>query len=645
MLIGIFAMLAYAVILAISSYGYGRLCALFSGMSPLDVVTLSVLGIDFIIVIGGVMNLLSIISTTTLTMLAMGGLIAAFLPGSRYQSTAISAKMIDNSMKSTRRQSHYAICGMLVLICVTTMIHWGFPPELYTNPSDDNQAYLVFPLKMLVNGSLGLESFSERRMVTGLGGNSFLQALVLSWLPLNCITLIEPGLAKVLLALGVFTVPRKNLPRSVALLTACAIVIFPVPRINTTSLLLPTLQLVVLYRTLRSVRSSTQTWRYAVLHGLQLAALAAMKSTLIPVVGLWIVILFGFNLVNRSSARRAPLYFGTIATACTVLLLPWMWASMESFGTALYPVLGKGLHRTAYEPYRVTLHTMTTAIGYGFVLFKNPLCICTLLLFLCGLHRNSARQFRMPFASIFSPEAIALTLATFGGIIAMWFAVGGVGLDRYAFSSLFATFLVLAYELYVTPSRRPLRQSQQRWTALAMVCVLLGHGYSDVLNEAMMWVSRALIPVFDAGRQNRELRKHEYKRLFEAVPLNERVLARLVDPYLCDFSTHEIYIADWPGMVSPPPGMPVGRGGEALAAYLLENGIRYVAYSYRQEAGFPRADPEIKQRMKAGANLWVATTARLALAFQDDVTELMETRRNLSDNGEAVVLDLARSRK
>src|SRR5262249_32673591 len=94
-----------------------------------------------------------------------------------------------------------------------------------------------------------------------------------------------------------------------------------------------------------------------------------------------------------------------------------------------------------------------------------------------------------------------------------------------------------------------------------------------------------------------------------------------------------------PGGASPPPGMPVFRGPEPLASYLLTHGIRFVAYSYGNEALFPKSEKE--QLLQSP---WVQGAARAAFAFQDSLLELMRSRRLRFDDGERAMIDLAEHR-
>lgn len=64
------------------------------------------------------------------------------------------------------------------------------------------------------------------------------------------------------------------------------------------------------------------------------------------------------------------------------------------------------------------------------------------------------------------------------------------------------------------------------------------------------------------------------------LPEGEVFLARVDKPFLFDFRRNNILIVDEPGNASSPPGLPLFKGAEAVAQYLLSKSIRFVVFSY-----------------------------------------------------------------
>ena len=79
---------------------------------------------------------------------------------------------------------------------------------------------------------------------------------------------------------------------------------------------------------------------------------------------------------------------------------------------------------------------------------------------------------------------------------------------------------------------------------------------------------------------------------------------------------------------------------EALTSYLDGVGIRYVAYSYKNEANFAWRNYN-KRTRKDYPDPWGRAQARLTFAFQRHLYQLAKTRLKMYDDGEIFVLDLA----
>jgi hypothetical protein len=135
----------------------------------------------------------------------------------------------------------------------------------------------------------------------------------------------------------------------------------------------------------------------------------------------------------------------------------------------------------------------------------------------------------------------------------------------------------------------------------------------------------------DGGAERQAIR-----RMQSAIPAGAVFLERLDYPFLLDFRRNDVLVADWPGAVGSPPGMPVFQGPEKLAAYLLETSVRYVAYSYANEAKFP-----VSERNLLPDAPWVQLDSKLAFDFQDSLAALMQTRRLVFKDATRAVIDLA----
>jgi len=129
----------------------------------------------------------------------------------------------------------------------------------------------------------------------------------------------------------------------------------------------------------------------------------------------------------------------------------------------------------------------------------------------------------------------------------------------------------------------------------------------------------------------------QYRRMQTPIPENALVLTRLDKPFLLDFKRNTIFIVDHPNGM--PPSIPRFKQAEPFAKYLLGRSIRYVAYSYRNEAGVPR-------KLFGGPDSVAAHGSYYTydLEFQHMLEELGQSRQRIYDDGDNFVVDLCQMR-
>ena len=140
-----------------------------------------------------------------------------------------------------------------------------------------------------------------------------------------------------------------------------------------------------------------------------------------------------------------------------------------------------------------------------------------------------------------------------------------------------------------------------------------------------------------------------YAALQRSVPEHATLLVMLDQPFRLDFKRNRIISWDEPGIVSPSPHLPIGQGPDALARYLLGQGIRYVAYcDGPSPEDIPSGQIQALYRLGQGVR-YVAYCdrgpspeyPRTPNRVVADLQKLTATRKQLyADNG-TYVLDLA----
>ncbi|HEX4406286.1 MAG TPA: hypothetical protein VH560_15720, partial [Polyangia bacterium] len=112
-----------------------------------------------------------------------------------------------------------------------------------------------------------------------------------------------------------------------------------------------------------------------------------------------------------------------------------------------------------------------------------------------------------------------------------------------------------------------------------------------------------------------------------------------------NFRRNPISDYDHPGVMGPGTKPPAFKGPEAWAAYMLSQGIRYVAVQigpssaeYKRSAWTARAAIVIDH---TGRNGFYKIQARFELDAFDTLEALIKTRKSLFSEGDFHVLDLA----
>jgi len=127
-----------------------------------------------------------------------------------------------------------------------------------------------------------------------------------------------------------------------------------------------------------------------------------------------------------------------------------------------------------------------------------------------------------------------------------------------------------------------------------------------------------------------------HRQVQQAIPPGGTVLTRLERPFLLDFRRNPIFIEDWPGWASLPPGIPFFKGSEALSSFFTSHSIRYVAYDYATEAGFRKE----LHGATYDKDSFRGISTQLLFDFHSNLRELCDTRERVYDDGSTIVVDL-----
>jgi hypothetical protein len=655
---------AWGICILLSFVGWGVLInrVLFS-KEQIDWGQKAAWGLALSVCVGGVLNLAAVISRHVVLIWVIAG-ISIWLIEVVWRWRSLADVRLAETHRLLRKDlglllGSFLVCFLAILQYggwISTQIQSGesyfvFPEETSTpvfNLHDDFQAYIVFPRKMLTIGSLGQDPFSERRL-NALGGQSFLHTLVLAALPEEHLHLLEPGVAIFMilsLLLGYFA--EKGTPTKRGLLVLLTFLIVPVPYLNISALATGAVLFLSLFRTLESSRLG----RAGVLSrsaavGLTSAAIVALKSSFIPTCGLMLGLSYLAFMFASRFERRAVVGAVAAMAFTLVLVLPWMTSMYQAFGTPLYPVLGSGprfeqgsapedLSRNPQPPLddgsAAEVRPAADPPSWRESLAQVGNEIATMPVLLLVLFGVAVQRFQ-PRESLHRHLLLAFLSSSFLGTCILTYLLRGAPIYRFSYPFLLIAILVSITDLLTV---RPEIEAAPRAYARPLIAAALGvgllvgwswdwgkwfyQGLPDVVKTSI--TNSAVIPKEERARS---------RRMQLAVPEGQTILTILDKPFLLDFKRNTVFIADNPGTWAP--AIPEFSSSEQLASYLLERSIRYTAYSYRHEAGVPKA--------MFGANPYY----KRVFPFHKLLDDLGHTRTRIYDDGDMFVLDLSQKRE
>ncbi len=602
--------LLWCALLFVSIAGYGAVLLHLFGVRRPSVAFAATSGVGVVVFLGGCLNLIQAITTPVLLVLILLGLLAAiFLRITITEPEAPSESAAPHSPSSRTVNLLLILLVVIFVIRIAASVRAGQYQE-----SDDYNFYLAAPAKMLQLHHFAADPFSERRIIASIGGNYFLQTLLLVALPLTNLQMADRTLGLILLAFLAWSLATEfRLTRAQRTIFALLVFFTPQLQFNLTFVLLPSaLFFGLVYLAANRKLLADRPILLSLLLGIVTAAIATTKSTYLPhgVIFVGCIALFQWRRRGFPAAVRT---FLLAALGAFIVMVPWMIASHSTSGTFFYPLLGPGYQYSAYG-----LYPAPSGAGASIILHKViPFCIPLFVIFVVEWVLGDRDE---------QAEAIlALSAAAFCAALLVGIATGGDSVRRYNYPCML-TALVLVYIVF---SRRANAvPAGRRWPALqaATVVVVVIAAISiwgNRLSNEFMQIPWSLkfslreTPIAPPGLPA------EYAAMQQAIPTDQGTLATVGYSFLLDFRAHNISIADYAGTASLPPGWPSRQNSEALANYLLAYHLRYLVYSYADFAGFDREAPHVIT--DASRTQWIHSQAKIVLRSHQQYAELART--------------------
>lgn len=498
----------------------------------------------------------------------------------------------------------------------------------FGNP-DDLQGYLVFYKRIMQNGSEGSDPFAYRRFEYGLGGGIYIYALsFLTDTPAG-IRVVDIGTGLVILAFLLKShleeLRQTRWSAVIAGATLLVTVAFA-PSVNMTPEIIGIAMFYGMIRAAFETRLREEWVVRALILGLFAFGVTCLKTTLM-IPAACIILSTYLSFIKQVNFTKLLLE-GFATTALIVLLMsPWMLVSYHAVDTPFFPILGIG-KMSAIEVANVT--------DLGDFIKSGSRILIVMLLPLwtaCSLVRQN--KVTIADLSVLIPIICSVVFI----MLQLKYTVAGY---RYGFSSATAVFL-----FYLVVWLGNVRKSTEKMTVgLGLLAVytnmtlyyLIQPNYgADTFTNGFLY--RKAVGV-DNRRVDAQLRfeDQEIAAMQDAVPRGATLLARIDAPYKLDFARNTVYVMDWPGMIGLLPNIPRTSSSTQWKAYLKASNIRYVAYSYGNEAGMSAASS--RNQIARSQSDWQRTLAFNTLTVQTMLAALRTSEKVIYDDGTRYVVDL-----
>ena len=627
----------WSVLILLSIAGFGSLLLRLAGVRRAPLATTATAGFGVALLLGGLLNLRGLITVPILYGFLALGLVAGAIGW--VQRGAAAADSGEPTPASTPRTS--LTTALLIVFALMFALRFGASVHTpYYQVSDDYNFYLASPVKMLQTHHFASDPFSERRIMSSLGGNNFLEVLVLSALPVEDVQMADRAIGLLLLALLAFRLSRQfGLTRTQTAAFAALVVLMPQLQFNLTFVILPS----ALFLGMVSVAADTgalarKPWLQALLLGITAGGIGTIKSTYI-VHGVLFFVVFALLEARRRSLLAAVQLLVVAGLGCLLVMFPWMLANHQASATWFYPSLGQGYHYSRYRLYPPPGNYDLRIVMKKVLPFNFPMVVIALAIWIWGRRDAGSRS------------AMTLAIAAAAASVLVGVATGGDSVRRYNYPCILPAILLL-YPVFASRtnlaagseapnggSDRSRRLPLAEIASAAFILLVAVYVGLNTFTYEYGWYLRSFRAGLTDFRITSPEVRSEYTALQAAIPHDGVVLETLAYAFLLDFRQQPIYMADVPGGASLPPGWPARQSGEALARYLERSGVRYLAYSYND--GVELTDDAATYTMHdPHATQWIHSENALQLDAHHQYEELAQTRRHIFDDGKLFVLDL-----
>lgn len=558
-----FPVLIWSVVILLSFWGYGEALRRVLARKEFEDLGWGLTcawGMALVMVFGGLLMAFGMAKAALLSVVVIVGAVlwVYFLATKLLEKRKPSA----TALPTAGRYVVYALAGLAFASSIAWMNH--------IDPNDDLVCYLMLPEKILATGTL-IEPFSFQRAGT-FGGQALLQALVMIVGAETNGHVPDRGMA-MLLIFGMLLHALRG-ARGLAAVAGLAVLFafwfVPVPRISTNGAMTGGCLIVAMLATIARIRTLNFDWRGWLPVALAAAGACSVRPTFAVVIagifaGLALLVLRTPSGPEAGWKGLKPLLWTGLI--CLALLVPFMVVLYRSNGTPMIPPFA-GFVSKGYQTYDHPGAFQNLSAVVAFLFTPQTLVMALVLAIAAWLPGAPERRW-----------VIGGTVLACAVIVFRFGALAYLDLYRY----VYPIAIPIGFWYLATALARPLEDQEDSpavpvpaFSVLGAVALLLVVN----LQQAGAELSAQFASLEQQIGQNRTFLdprlRDAYRTVQNAVPPGETILTMVDASYLLDYERNPMFSINAVGGSSPPPGLPFGKGPQALADYLKGLGIRYV---------------------------------------------------------------------
>ena len=641
----------------LSALGWGLMTQHFlgGGKTPGWAYT-TALGLAVLIFIGGILNIVGVVSTQMLDVLtglgltaSIGFMIAALKRRGKFAALAPSA----DAAGVPSRNLQWLLCAIVLMPCAFLVA--SVMPTLAFNPYDDLHTYFTRPVWMLQTGTIRGNAFDVLGL-DSLGAQAFIDAPVMAHFGPAFVNGVDGIFCFVLSGFLLIELARRlEIGGVTSLLALLAFITIHPQIVNISAVYSGTLMaLSVVYASILLLEPDPAGLRQFGLGqtmqpALFTAALLALKTTFALFVAAYWVLFFAVLIVTGGQRKLSLTTAFLILLASMAMVAPWAALWVPNYLSALKQTFTIGGQAGMSLPGDGSIADLFSkqAIWAGSLFDYDVLAI--LLACACGLALWVL--FRRPdtrscMALIPAAALAGCSVGTFLVLGKMFEAETAV---RYSAPTLIAALPTTAILLLATARspHRALHKALPATIAAALVAVL-------VVFSGAFW-QRARAAAYGHTLVSFPIAEAYYGYMAGALGAPARdwisgvqmataegatILAWTSVPFHLDFRRNRILVVSEPGLINPWLNLPTGAEPGVLREYLSSIGVRYVFLEY----GGPGVKPDGEFMSYANAPIPLyGKIGRANLNFRHGLLALADESRMIQSAPGMVLYDITDS--